>query len=103
MIKTFTITAPADHIKFVRIKDDDLLKSIFLIAVENNVSMSEIILMAFMQKTWTRCRRKKIFHPTLGNEDWLYEKTMILYPHFMLGNRNMYEKWVDQKKMKGDL
>lgn len=52
--------APAEHIKFVRIKNQDLLKSIFLIASEHGVTMSEVILMAFMQKTWARCRRKNI-------------------------------------------
>ena len=66
--------------KYIKLSDEDLMKSVIEVAAEHNVHMGIICVMALFQKTWIRCRELRIHHPAFGSEAWLREMSMMAYP-----------------------
>ena len=68
--------------KYIKIKDEDLCKSIIELSIEKGVGVDVICLMAYLQKTWIRCANIGIHSDSLGNEDWITEQVIKFFPQF---------------------
>jgi len=68
--------------KYIKIKDEDLCKSIEKLSIEKGVGVETLYLMAYLQKTWYRCDNIGIQSDSFGNKKLITERVIKFFPQF---------------------